>query len=376
MGADAGTTGSRAEATDIDSGCLRVGVIANPVSARDVRRVLSNAAGLTLGERANMLLRLVHTLAACAVDEICLMPEREGLRPMLERQLHRAGGERTGHRLPRIRWLEMPVRGSIEDTYQAARMLREIGVRAIMVLGGDGTHRAVAKYCGRTPIVAISSGTNNAFPPMREVTVTALATGLYARGDIPDAVALRPNKCLRIRKHDADGRVLAEDIALVDVGVLNEQILGAKAIGDVDSLRTVLVSHASPEAVGLSGVAAMLQPLDRHEAGALVVELLPAVGPHAPLAGAPRILRAALAPGLICALKVIEWHRIDDTVIHRIEGQAGLLSFDGEREMSFQPQHRLEIQLQENAFCTLDVPACLREAARRHLLLEDRVNTG
>ena len=52
---------------------VRVGMIANPVSARDVRRVLSDAAGLTLGERVAMLLRVLRVLASMGVDEVLLM---------------------------------------------------------------------------------------------------------------------------------------------------------------------------------------------------------------------------------------------------------------------------------------------------------------
>ena len=48
-------------------------------------------------------------------------------------------------------------------------------VGAIVVLGGDGTHRAVVSECGDIPIAGISTGTNNAFPEMREPTITGLA---------------------------------------------------------------------------------------------------------------------------------------------------------------------------------------------------------
>ena len=58
--------------------------------------------------------------------------------------------------------------------------MRAAGVAAIVVLGGDGTHRVVAKACGDVPICALSTGTNNAFPEMRETTVAGLATGLVA----------------------------------------------------------------------------------------------------------------------------------------------------------------------------------------------------
>lgn len=66
------------------SATVRVGIIANPVSARDIRRIISHASGLPLGERVNMLIRILSALAACGVDEVLLMPEMEGLRMLPE----------------------------------------------------------------------------------------------------------------------------------------------------------------------------------------------------------------------------------------------------------------------------------------------------
>lgn len=348
---------------------VRIGVVANPVSARDVRRILSNAAGLTLGERANMLVRLIHTLAACGVGEVYLMPEREGLRPLLERQIQRSHRRHHPYPLPRLIWLDMMVRGNIEDTFTATRMMCDLDVRVLMVLGGDGTHRAVAKYCGNTPIAAISSGTNNAFPPMREITVTALAAGLYAEGRIEAETALSPNKVLRARRYQADGGLLQEDLALVDIGILNEQILGAKAIGDTETLRTILVTQASPTAVGLSAVAAMLQPVSPQQPDGLVVELRVGVGPCEP--GRACHVQAALAPGLIARIPVLSWRVLTSKQPYVLGGQSGLLSLDGEREMSFHPHERIEITLEKQAFYTLDVPSCLSHAARTGLMLDE-----
>lgn len=348
---------------------IRVGVVANPVSARDVRRISSHAAGLTLAERANMLVRLLHVLGAFEVPEVLMMPEREGLRALLMRQLDWLGQREPSVPLPRLHWLNMPVMGTIEDSGEATRRMVAEGVKAIVVLGGDGTHRVVARDIGQTPMVAVSSGTNNAFPPMREITVTALAAGLFAQGRLPAARVLQSNKLLHVRKLDQAGRCLAEDVALVDVGIFNEQILGARAISDVSSLRTVVVTQASPEAVGLSGVAAMLAPLARTEPGALVVELKPEIGPHAETDTGIWQLRAALAPGLIERLQVLSWQRVHGAEVYRLHGQAGLISLDGEREMSFQAGDEVVISLEEDAFRTLDVPTCLRIAAEAQVLL-------
>lgn len=198
---------------------VRVGIIANPVSARDIRRVISHAAGLPLGERANMLLRIVAALAACGTDEVWLMPEGEGLRAHFERMLPALAAD-CADPLPAIVWVEMPVSGHTADSTRAAEIMHQAGLSAILVLGGDGTHRAVVKGCGKTPIAGISTGTNNAFPPMREATVTAFAAGLYAAGKIPAEAAVRRNKCLHIRRFGADNTLLQHDLALIDAAIL------------------------------------------------------------------------------------------------------------------------------------------------------------
>ena len=44
-----------------------VGIIANPVSARDIRRVVANASSLQIADRANIVLRALAALAAAGV---------------------------------------------------------------------------------------------------------------------------------------------------------------------------------------------------------------------------------------------------------------------------------------------------------------------
>ncbi len=345
---------------------IRIGIIANPVSARDIRRVIAHAAGLPLGERANMLLRIVGALAACGVGEVWLMPEGEGLRAHFERMLPALAAD-SAYPLPEIVWLDMPVGGHTADSTRAAEIMHQAGLAAILVLGGDGTHRAVVKGCGNTPIAGISSGTNNAFPPMREATVTAFAVGLYAAGNIPADTVLTGNKCLHISRLNAAGGIVQQDLALIDAAILNERILGAKAISRTDTLRTLIVTQASVEAVGLSAVAAMLQPVARHEAGGLVVELLPEAGEHAPLGKRACRLQAALAPGLIHTTTVADYRRLFSDGLYTLSGQHGLIALDGEREIAFRADERIEIRLQENAFYTVDVAAVLQYAAQHHL---------
>src|SRR5262245_58318466 len=140
-----------------------VGIIASPVSARDIRRVVSHAGSLQITDRANMVLRILAGLAAASVADVVMMPENAGIRLHLNRALMRARNAGEA-RFPEVNVLPMKVTGQAADSAAAARLMRRIGVAAIVVLGGDGTHRVVASECGQVPIAGVSTGTNNAFP--------------------------------------------------------------------------------------------------------------------------------------------------------------------------------------------------------------------
>jgi predicted polyphosphate/ATP-dependent NAD kinase len=66
-----------------------VGIIANPVSARDIRRVIANAASLQITDRANIVLRLLACLKACGIEQAVAMPENGGIRGHVRRGIER-----------------------------------------------------------------------------------------------------------------------------------------------------------------------------------------------------------------------------------------------------------------------------------------------
>lgn len=70
------------------------------------------------------------------------------------------------------------------DTRLATRHMVQRGVAMIAVLGGDGTHKAVAAEAGDVPLLTLSTGTNNAFPnfakpPARAWPVACLPVAGY-----------------------------------------------------------------------------------------------------------------------------------------------------------------------------------------------------
>lgn len=334
---------------------VSVGVVANPVSARDIRRVIANANTLQVADRANMVLRVLSALGSCGVDRVYMMPDNGGIRGLLARGLSRE--HNLGHRFPEHQFLPMPVTSTVEDTYRAVRMMREAGVRALVVLGGDGTHRAVIRQCAEIPISGLSTGTNNAFPETREPTVAGLAVGLYASGRLRPDQALAANKCLEIDINDGQVR----DIALVDAVVCSDRFVGARALWKPDHLRQIFVTFADPEAIGMSAVAGLLAPLGRAEPGGMDVRL---AGPGE---AAEFELHAPIAPGMLRPLAVRAVRRLAADEPVTIIDEAGTIALDGERELEFAPGDRVRITLRENAFRTVDVSRCMRTAASEGL---------
>src|SRR5262249_52623127 len=159
------------------SGGATVGVVANAAAGRDIRRLVTGASVFDNAEKGSMVLRLMAGLGATGVERVLMMPAGAGVSANL---LRRLDGVRGKLGLPALEFLELRPTDTAQDTIEAVRLMGARGAAAIAVLGGDGTHRVVARHAGEIPLCALSTGTNNTFPDMREATVAGLATGLVA----------------------------------------------------------------------------------------------------------------------------------------------------------------------------------------------------
>jgi predicted polyphosphate/ATP-dependent NAD kinase len=149
-----------------------VGLIANPASGRDVRRLVAHASVFTTQEKIDLLRRVLLGLAAAGVRRVLYMPDPQ--RPVLRA----------------FEPLDLPLelapaaaaaRGDAVDTTEAARRMSEAGVGAIVSLGGDGTQRALARGSCDVPLVPVSTGTNNV-PRCWRSTASARQRSRPARG--------------------------------------------------------------------------------------------------------------------------------------------------------------------------------------------------
>lgn len=349
-----------------------LGIIANPVSARDIRRVVANAGNLQITDRVNIVLRVLSSAAACGVARALVMPDRGGIRALLERQFkrqahhHHHDGDAHATRYPAVEFLDMAPTSTVDDTFVATRLLLAAGVQAIVVLGGDGTHRAVARELvaagSSVPMVGLSTGTNNAFPEMREPTIAGIAAALFAGGRVAAAEVLAPNKLVEVHIADPVRGEERRDIAIVDAVVTHDRSVGARALWKTSSLDAMYLAFAEPQAIGLSAIGALLKPVGRRESGGLAVQLA------ADGATAALTLTAPIAPGMVRPVRIAHWQHMAAGTPLPVAATAGTVALDGERELAFEPGQSVQMTLHENAFFSVDVAHCMRVAADKGLL--------
>ena len=158
----------------------------------------------------------------------------------------------------------MDITSTVEDTFGAARRMHAAGVAAIVVLGGDGTHRAVARECGDIPIAGLSTGTNNAFPQIANPPSPGWrwASRLGPPPGKPGPGVEQGPRGLDQGvppRHGAGGR-----------GHLHRPLVGTRALWRTESLRSLYVAYADPEAIGLSAIAGLLEPVGRPSLAAVL----------------------------------------------------------------------------------------------------------
>jgi predicted polyphosphate/ATP-dependent NAD kinase len=336
---------------------MSVGVVANPASGRDIRRLVSGASVFDNAEKGSMVHRLLAGLGATGVEKVWMMPAGEGLSSsLLRRQRSHTGPRGDGDiRMPALEFLDMPLRGDARDSTRAAETLGDLGVAAIVVLGGDGTNRAVTKGCGDTPLCPLSTGTNNAFPTLLEATVAGMATGLVAAGRVPADVAT--TRCKRLDVRCGQTR----DVALVDVAASTDRFIGARALWRVSDLGAAVVTFADPTAVGVSAIAGHVHPTARTDDHGLSLRL-----GHP--SGADTAVTVALAPGLVTHVGVSDVREIALGEAVVMAPADGCLALDGEREIERHEDDQVTVTLAHGPL-VIDVGAVMTYAAANRMLV-------
>jgi hypothetical protein len=298
-----------------------VGIIANPASGKDIRRVVARGVTVPDHEKINIVRRILIGIAALGIREVRWMPDAADL----------VGRAADGLQLDGdLQPLALPITDSPDDTTRAAEALRERGAACIVVLGGDGTCRAAAKGAGAVPLLPVSTGTNNAFPQFVEGTLAGLAAAVVAHGVGVEAIS--QSSCLRILREGTP-----VDLALVDV-VSFEGMVGARAIWQMERVRQLVSVRYGPGTIGLSAIAGYLglEP----PAPELALALL--------LGSGDRQVIAPVAPGVVEPIGVQSHHWLEDQATVRIERTPCVLALDGERDFVVRSGMLIDVQFDRN----------------------------
>jgi len=303
-----------------------IGIIANPASGKDIRRLVSHATVVDNNEKINIVKRIILAAQGAGVKGVVIMPDTF----LIGYKASEALKSSKELKIP-VEILDMRIKGSVEDTILAARLMEENKVQCIIALGGDGTSRAVAKSITTTPLISISTGTNNVYPEMLEGTVVGIAAAAVSTRTSNLGQSCRRDKRIEIFK---DGKMM--DIALVDCVISKQTYIGSRAIWDPEDIQSVIVSRANPASIGFSTIVGVKKIIGEDDDFGASINVN--VGEFQ--------LVAPIAAG---TMKEI---RVDEPLIHPIDevfsmsmDYKGIMALDGERELPFKKGDIFEFKI-------------------------------
>jgi predicted polyphosphate/ATP-dependent NAD kinase len=321
-----------------------VGIIANPASGRDIRRLVAHGTVFDNNEKTAIVRRILLGLDAVGVRRVAYMPEHDfGIVP-------RALTELQGSPLQLVAGpLEMPVLGTSADSTRAAQLLVEQEAGCIITLGGDGTNRAVAAGSATVPLLPISTGTNNVFPTFLEGTIAGMAAGLVA-SSLRDEHTVQRAPRLEVY---VDGK--AVESALVDVVASSLPFIGSRALWDMSVVREVVLARVAPATIGFSALGgALLNSNDEQGKHS---------GMHIILDEDGEQVLVPLAPGLVRWVGVKAHRPIEPDERVTFQQGSGTVALDGERELELSTTSVVEVRLCADGPYVVNVAATLTAAA-------------
>lgn len=329
----------------------RVGLVVNPEAGRDIRRLTGGAS--VVDNHAK------RRVAACLLDGMTAIPDPPAVSILPDRAGIAASVADEAPDGVTVDLLDVPVEGSAADTRRAAARFREIA-DAIVVLGGDGTTRDAALECGDTPLLAVSTGTNNVVPTPVDGTVAGVAAAVVATGRVDAAAVTGRHGTVEARAETPTGEKRVTGLASVEVS--DRSFVGTRALIDPADLVGGVVSRAHPTEIGLSGVVGCLDSFDPGTGGGAALHLC------AP-ADASRTVRAVVAPGVTATVGIDAHRNLPADEAERFDVPDGVVGADGERELEL-VDASVEIAPRADGPRLVDVRAALDRAARAGVLTD------
>ncbi len=326
---------------------ISIGIIANPASGKDIRRLVSHATVIDNNEKINIVERIILGSQALGVEKVYMMPDSCNMGYRAEDKLNTCDELKC-----EINVINMMRFDGIEDTLKAAEYMEKINVGCIVTLGGDGTNRAVAKAIKNTPVITISTGTNNAYPVMMEGTVAGMAAAAVASRRFNNDLFIHRDKRIEIYN---DGEL--KDIALIDAVISKNVFVGSKAIWDMESIEKIFVSRCHPASIGFSSIAGSRKIISASDDFGAYVDIN---------AGNSKVV-AAVSAGVVIPVSVSE-----PTILGLNEECEytthfrGTIALDGEREIQFSENQKYVFKVTRNGPYHVNVKKALETAQQNN----------
>jgi len=320
-----------------------VGIIANPASGKDIRRLVAYGSVFDNQEKIRIVRRVLLGLQAAGIHRIAYMPDYHGI---VELALDGLQVDLSAERL------QFDTKADQRDSIRAAQLLARQGAGCIVTLGGDGTNRVVAKGAGQVPILPLSTGTNNVFPLMIEGTVAGLAAGLIAMGKVPRKEGTFQSTRLEVV---IEGKVV--DMALVDAVVSTDAFIGSRAIWKMDKVRQIFLNRCCPASIGFSSIGGMLRSIAPEEPS----------GMHLKIGNNGRLVTAPIAPGIIETVSVEDMQLMVAGESVDINFTPSVMALDGEREVEIRKGQQAAIRLSVDGPLVVDVERTMIFAMERKI---------
>ncbi|HBC32467.1 MAG TPA: ATP-NAD kinase [Clostridiales bacterium] len=321
-----------------------IGIIANPASGKDIRRLVSHATVIDNNEKINIVERIVLGAQALGVKKVFVMPDSYNMGYRVEDKLNSCNELKC-----EINVVNMQRFDGMEDTVKAADYMEKSNeIKCIITLGGDGTNRAVAKSIKNTPIITISTGTNNVYPTMLEGTIAGMAAAAVASGRFDESKYKIKDKRIEIYK---DEELI--DIALIDAVISNDVFIGSKAIWNMDTIEKIIVTRSHPASIGFSslvGCKEIIYPEDDF-------------GAYVDINSGNEKIKAPIAAGVVESIQVSEPVILGfNDEYEFIAEDRGIIALDGEREVEFSKDQKLVFKIRRTGPFHVDVIKALEVA--------------
>ena len=321
-----------------------IGLVVNPRSGNDVRRVIASAGSSTLEDKTSIVRRVVLGARVLGATHFITHHEPHQIVRRATETLRGVTVEKVGE----------PIDNTENDTTRAVAIMRARGCAVVIVLGGDGTNRAAAKGWPDLPLIPLSTGTNNAFPYWVEPTVAGSAAGLLATGVVAsDTGTLRSAKVVHVRMPDG-----VDELALIDAVAVADPWVGSLELFEPETMRVAVLTRADPAAIGFSAVGGLLVPCGPDDERGVLVRFCP------PDDDPPVLLHAPTAPGHYAAIGIRECRSLHFDDVVEVEGPV-LLAFDGERKRRLHAGETASLVLRRDGPRVVDVRAVMAAAARQ-----------